>query len=256
MSKKSIPMSNKPGAKVKPEKPGTDDKAKVEAFQAKVMDTITKIRPMVDEVEAAITKTEATKVMSVHSIGSEMNKLLATIGKRERSLIVKRFHKEVGMDISFFYLAMQVSNRITRAQLKALQKKNITMRALKALVGVSDEKIFEKSLAKALSEGITADEIRQDTGKKNTRSKAFASKQREKNKKKPPMRVFSQGLDRTVQLEHMLGSCTDAVVRLSECKTEDHRVEAVKVLVELRKRIPTCVSELGAFMKYTANISK
>jgi len=257
----AIPTSNKPGEKNAD--PKGDKKAdkkvdvtKDEAFQKKVSDTIAQIKPMVDEVESVITQAEETKIVSIYKVGEQMNKLLADIGVREKKLIVKRFHKEIGMHESFFYLAMQISECITQTDLNAMKKNGVTLQALKALVTIKDEKIKAKALKKAITEGITADEIRQEKGTKGARRVAYAKRKRDNDKKKPPMRVFSQGLDRVLMVQEVIGSCTDAVGRLAECKTEDDRVAAVKVLVEVRKKVPDVINELNAFMKFTANVSK
>jgi hypothetical protein len=252
----TIPTSNKPGSEKKDEKEEKKNLMDDVGFQKTVTDTIAKVKTMVDEVESVTTKTEELKIVSLFKVGDSMNKLLEQLGPRERKLIVDKFHKEIGMDVSFFYLAMQINTTFTKEQLEAMKKNGVTVQVVKALVAVKDDKMREKALNKALTEGITADEIRQLKGTKGSRQAAMTKKKREADKKKPPLRVFTQGLDRIIMVEETLGSCTDAVTRLAECKTEDERKDAVKVLVEMRKKLPDIVNELNSFLKFTASVSK
>ena len=254
-----IPTSNKPSAEKKEkeeketEKPNLMDDA---SFQKKVKESIAQVKTMVDEVESVTVKAEETKVVSIYKVGTNMNALVDELGPKERRIIVEKFHKEIGMDLSFFYLAMQVSAAFTKDQVEAMKKNGVTLQVVKALVTIKDEKLREKALQKAITEGLDADSIRQMKGSKGARSAANAKKQREKDKKKPPVRVFTQALDRITMVEQTLGSCTDAVSRLAECKTDDERKEALKVLIEIRKKLPDLTSELGSFMKFTDAISK
>jgi len=265
MAKKSgIPISNKPQSndgevatkEAKPEKPEKVDLENNAEFQQKVSDAITSVKTVVDEVDGFITKAEEVKIVSLYKVGEQMNKLLDKVGSRECSLVVKRFHKEIGMHVSFFYLAMQTARRISKSDLNAMKKNGVTMMALKAIVAIGEDAIRDKAIQKAVSEGMTPDEIRTLAGKKGTRRTAVAKKNREKDKKKPPARVFTQGIERTIMVQDVIGSCTDAVARLGECKTEEEREGAINLLVELRKKIPDMINEMNAFMKFTANVSK
>lgn len=254
----AIPTSNKPAAekKEKDEKPEKKDIMTDADFQKRVKDTLSEVKQMVDVTEKEITKTEELKIVSLYNVGKQMNKLLAQLGQRERAIVVEKFHKEIGMDKSFFYLAMQVENIFTKEQFDAMKKNGVTVQVIKALVTIRDDKLREKAINKAINEGLAADDIRQLKGTKGARREAYSKKRREADKKKPPQRIFSQGLDRLIMLDETIKSCTDAVTRLSECKNDDERKEAVKVLIELRKGLPDLVSEVNSFMKFTANFSK
>ena len=225
-------------------------------FQKKVKDTIGEVKQLTDKIEKEINQTEELKIVSMYRIGNQAADLVSPLGPRERRLIIERFHKETGMDQSFFYLSMQVVSSFTRDQFEAMKKNGITVQVLKALASIKDDKLREKAMNKAITEGLDADAIRQIKGTKGARRAAYAQKRSASDKKKPPMRVFSQGLDRVLMVDEAVKSCTDAVTRLPECKTEEERKEAVRVLIEVRKAIPDLVAELNSFMKFTANFSK
>lgn len=254
MSENTIPTSNKPEPK-EPKEVKKDMMDDVE-FQKKVKETITEIKQTVAMIEKETSKTEELKIVSIYRIGGQMNKLVEQLGERERKLLVEKFHKEIGMDPSFFYLAMSIDRFFTKEEIELMKKNNITMQVLKALASIKDEKLRKKALEKAVTEGLDADAIRQIKGTKGARREAYSKKRQEADKKKPPMRVFSQGLDRMLMVDEAVKSCQDAVSRLAECKTEEERKEAVKVLIEIRKIIPNITNELSSFLKFTANFSK
>lgn len=257
MVENSVPTSNKPEPKdSKPEKVEKKDLMSDADFQKKVKETIGEVKETVALVEKEASKTEELKIVSLYRVGVQMNKLLVDIGPRERKLIVDKFHKEIGMDPSFFYLAMQVDTAFTKEEFDAMKKNSITVQVLKALVSIKDEKLRRKAMDKAINEGLDADAIRQIKGTKGARKEAYSKKKRENDKKKPPIRIFSQGLDRALMVDEAIKSCNDAVGRLAECKTDDERKEAVKVLIEFRKLIPDLVNEMNSFLKFTANFSK
>ena len=254
MAGATIATSNKPEA-AEPKEEKKDIMSDAD-FQRKVKDTIGEFKQMADAMEKEMTKTEELKIVSLYKIGWQLTSLLEGLGPRERRLIIERFHKETAMDQSFFYLSMQVVAAFTRDQFEAMKKNGITVQVIKALAAIKDEKLREKAMNKAISEGLDADAIRQIKGTKGARREAYAKKRAASDKKKSPVRVFSQGLDRILMVDEAVKSCTDAVTRMPECKTEEERKEAVKVLIEIRKVVPDLVAELNSFLKFTANFSK
>lgn len=252
-----IPTSNKPAATALATK--SEEKKDIVStpeFQKKVKDTINEVKGLLDITNNEMVKVEGIKLDNVYKIGQQMNKLIGELGPKERVVVVKQFHREAGMDESWFYRAISASNLFTKEDLAKLKKNNVTVQALYAVLSVKDPVLQKKMIAQALATGITADEIRTTTGKKGLRREAYAKKARENNKKKPPMRVFTQGLERLHMVDESIGSCSDAVGRLAECKTEEERKEAIKVLIEIRKKAPDVVDQLTSFMKFTANFSK
>lgn len=257
----AIPTSNKPDSKGgKSAKNAADEKAKKEqaakAFQAKVKEAIRITKEELEVTEKEAVKVEDLKMNTLWSTGERLVNLAEGLNSRENAILIGQFHKETGMSESFFYLAKQSATSFTKEQYNQLKVAKATVRVVKALVTLKDDKLRAKAIKGVIDDGWDENRIRQISGTKGSRKGSASKQTRDNDKKRPPIRVFTKGVDQALNLSVTMGSCADAVSRLAQCKTDKDRVDATKVLMDLRKQLKKAVDEASSFIKYTDSFEK
>jgi len=267
----AIATSNKPGDKKKKAAAGKKakkpevtaaDKAKADeakkSHQAEVKESIRLTKEELNLTEKEAIKVEKMKVEVLWTAGKRLTKLSEGLSRREHANLIGQFHKETTYDDSFFYLAQQVVANFSAEQYSAVKKAGLTVRVVKALTSLKnkDEQLFNKALKGALEDGWDEGRIRSVAGTKGTRAAAGAKNTREVNSNKPPIRVFTKGIDQSLAIGITLASCADAVSRLAKVKTDKERGDSIKELLKLRNQAEKTKGEIDGFLKFTSKFDK
>lgn len=249
----AIPTSNQPKKEVDEQ----ELEKKKEEFEKKVAEAIRVTKEEVSQAEVKSEETEKLKIKVLWLAGDRINKLIGELPEAKKREIIRRFIDETGQSESFYYLATQFVSMLNKEQYDKACKHGLTVRVVKAIVSIRDEKLRESILERVVNEGLSADDIRTLLDKKkNKRSAAAAKRNQASDRKMSPLRVFSKGNERLRMLSETLGSCSEAVNRLSEAKSEDEKKDAVKQLVDFRAGANALVEELASFLKFTKTFDK
>ena len=266
----AISTSNKPtttGKKSTKKAPAKKEmtaaqKAKEEADhkkrEAAIKEAIRLTKEELDTTEKEAIKVEHMKVNALWTTGQRITNLTAGVSRRENASIIGRFHKETGYDDSFFYLAKQVATTFTDEEYKKVKAAKLTVRVVKALTALKkkDETLFKKAFKGALESGWDDARIRNVAGTKGSRQGSAKKNTKANNAKKPPIRVFTKGLDQSLSLGVTLASCSDAVGRLADVKGDKEKKDSIKELLKLRKQAVKSKAEIDAFLKFTDKFDK
>jgi len=261
-SKKTTKKKAAPTKKAAKPVPTAADKAAAEEakkkHQAAVKEAIRATKEELDVTEKEAIKVEKMKVNVLWTAGERITKLAEGLSGRENANLIGLFHKETGYDDTFFYLAKQVVANFSPAQYDQVRKAGLTVRVVKALTSLKnkDEALFDKAFKGALEDGWDDARIRSVAGTKGTRSVSAAKNTRTSNNNKPPIRVFTKGIDQSLAIGVTLASCSDAVARLPKVKTDKERSDSIKELLKLRKQAEKMKEEIESFLKFTSTFDK
>ena len=235
-----IPTSNKPSTPAKESKTSTEQEIK---------DAISRVTEIVKTVVKLTKDTECIKVRSLWDIGLDVKTAIKGLNRNQSRSMLIRFTKEAGMSESFYYLGLQMVNTFTKEESEQARKNGLSVHVLKALVAVKDPKMRAMLLKQVIEEGLNADGIRTIKGAAKAAQAAKADKVTIKDK--PPIKVFSQGVDRMVMAEESIAYCTDAVGRLTSVNDEAAKHDSLKELLKLRGAAEKVIADANSFLKFT-----
>ena len=244
----TIPTSNKPG------EAGDNKIAREAELEKRIVEVAARIKERVSTTDERVAGLEKDKLQTLWDTGKDIVELMAETGDDEKKKIIMRFHTEIGKDPSFFYLCTNFFERFDTASYAAAVKHGMTVRVVKALITIKDEKLREKYIKKAIEEGLNEVDIRNMTGKQGARAGKSRAAAKAKDANKTPLQVFVKGNDRLRMFSETIGSCTDAFGRLAESKTEEARQSAVDQLISYRDGLKAIVNECTTFLKFTNGI--
>jgi hypothetical protein len=248
----AIPTSNKPTDNDNPQKPLLDD----EEFNKKLNEAIRVTKDEVDKARTQVKEAEKLKISTVWSVGERMNEFCKVLPDSQKGEIIKRFNEGAGWELSMYYLALQVVNTFTKEDYDKMAAAGLSVRLVKALVTIKDAPTRKKLMTQACEGKLKEDDIRTITGAKGKRKAAVSTKTRDKSKNMSPFRVFVKAVDRSATFSESMGCASDAVNRLSECKDEEERQDAIVQLQKFREQCAAIGEELKAFLTFTKTFEK
>ena len=251
----NIPTTNRPDAAtpVKPTPPAKKVSMLEDAgFKAKMDELSEFIKEEYKTCTADAVKVEQSKLSLWWNIGTKVQELAGQLStKDERMTMLKKLEASTGMNQNYIGQAVTFRGTFTQEQFEKAQSNGLSVRSAKAIMTQKDPARRQALLDKAITDGLTAEEIRGLANTKGSRKAAGESRSKDNDSKKPPVRVFSKCNDTLHKISTMLGSSSDAIGRLSKCKSEEERKKAVSTLLDIRKKIPSLAKEFEKFMKFT-----
>jgi len=240
----AIPKGNGPVAETKTTGAVVDPE-----MEAKLVDAIRVTKEELATIDEKSKKLEGEKLTSLWKAGERIESFCGgDLSSKFGHTIMARFSQETGRGESTIKLCHQIKRMLTPEQFRQAVDKKLTVRVIKSVVDIKDDKLRQKMLERALTEGLNDEDIRVITGRRGAKG---GKKKKSSDRAKPPLRVFIKSSGVVTKTIEELASCTDAVNRLDEYKDEEAKAEAVQQLVEVRKAAQSAVETIEQFLKFT-----
>ena len=221
-------------------------------FEKRVMNAIEETRAEVEEASDASNRAENLRISTYWNTGTRLYDLSEGKSDQESKSILARFHKELNISASMLVISKQFRERFTKADYDLAIKHKLTVRAMKALVAIEDDRKRKEFFKRVINEGLTAECIRAIKGTIGVRRAANKAAARARPKVESPVKVFTRLDQRVDGISSSLGETIETIGRLDEL-TDERREEAVSVLVAARAKLTLLAQEITMALKFTKN---